>query len=206
MRLSVLILTHNRPKLFERCLTAVLKQIPADVEIIVNNDSNDITVIDHPQVTYYFNQFDNLSAVYKFLLNASTGEYVYYAEDDDYVVSDLLSIALDADIVAGNYYPKHLHGDILTCTALYNDDTCDAATFLEKTDFHNLQLSQYFFKRSVINEFTFPEDSDIHNDMLLVRHAATQASCVRTSRKVFFYQTTDNKDNISFPNIGAVHD
>ena len=43
MKLSILILTHNRPKLFKRCIKSVIKNLPDfDIEILVNNDSNDI--------------------------------------------------------------------------------------------------------------------------------------------------------------------
>ena len=46
MKLSVLIPTHNRPKLFTRCLTSVLDTLDGlEFEVIVNNDSNDITEI-----------------------------------------------------------------------------------------------------------------------------------------------------------------
>lgn len=42
MKLSILILTHKRPELFQRCLESALHMLPENVEIIVNNDSNDI--------------------------------------------------------------------------------------------------------------------------------------------------------------------
>ena len=43
MKLSILIPTHNRPKLFSRALHSVLNILPKyEIQIIVNNDSNDI--------------------------------------------------------------------------------------------------------------------------------------------------------------------
>ena len=53
MKLSILIPTHNRPRLFARCLLSVLPQINSDIEVIVNNDSNDIKPIEWPNVTYH---------------------------------------------------------------------------------------------------------------------------------------------------------
>ena len=47
MRLSILILSHNRPYLFRRCLESVLKQLQDDIEVIVNNDTQDIEEIEH---------------------------------------------------------------------------------------------------------------------------------------------------------------
>ena len=75
-----------------------------DVEIIVNNDSNDIVPKDyHPNICYYFNKFDNLSQVYEFLLSKATGEYVYFLEDDDYLNNSFYDLPLEGDIIAGNY-------------------------------------------------------------------------------------------------------
>ena len=46
MMLSILILTHNRPQLFKRALTSVLNNLPDyEIEILVNNDSQDIEEI-----------------------------------------------------------------------------------------------------------------------------------------------------------------
>jgi hypothetical protein len=42
-------------------------------------------------------------------------------------------------------------------------------------------------------------DSDIHNDIRLVRYAASQSASIQTLNKVFYYQTIDGGDNISFP-------
>ena len=51
MKLSVLIPTHKRPKLFIRCLNSVLNTLDElDFEVIVNNDSNDITEIEDIRV------------------------------------------------------------------------------------------------------------------------------------------------------------
>ena len=55
MKLSILILTHNRPLLFERCINSVLNNLPNyDIEILVNNDSNDITEIHNDKVNIYY--------------------------------------------------------------------------------------------------------------------------------------------------------
>ena len=204
MKLSILIPTHNRPTLFPRCLKSILDQITDDMEIIVNNDSNDITEIDHPQVTYHYNKFDNLSLVYKFLLDQSCGEYVYFLEDDDYVVNDFTSIPLDADLIGGNYYPTYHNSHILSYTRLYTDAVYNSNDFVNQTDLGKLQLSQFVFKRDCIKDFEFPMDSNIHNDIKLVMHAALHSTKIRTLRKVLYYQTIDGRDNISFPHLHPI--
>jgi len=200
MELSILILTHNRPELFKRCLESVLRQLPPSVEVIVNNDSRDIEEIPHPQVRYYYEQFDNISAVYEFLLIIAKKEYVYYLEDDDYLVNDFFDMKLKGDLIAGNYYPAPNTKNWFECIKLYRDcEYTDYNEFTEKLNFEHLQLSQFIFKRRTIRKFCFPMDNNVHNDINLVLYASANASCITTLSKVFYMQTIDGGDNISFP-------
>jgi len=198
MKLSILILTHNRPKLFRRCLESVLSQIHSDVEVLVNNDSCDIEEITHPQVTYFYHNPNSLCEIYKFLLVKAQGEYVYYLEDDDYLVDDFLKQELTADLIVGNYCPKYETTDMLTFMTLYKDNWLTSKEFLNNLNEEHLQLSQHIFKRNHINDFDFPNDSNIHNDVKLVIHAASNSKIIKTVNKVFYYQTVDGRDNISF--------
>lgn len=199
MKLSILIPTHKRPTLFKRCLKSVrLLLQDNDVEVIVNNDSNDVVPEDyHPNITYYFNKFDNLSKVYEFLLSKATGEYVYFLEDDDYLVKNF-DVPLVADIIAGNYCPTYETLDKLTFMRLFNDAILTPKEFTDKLNLEHLQLSQFIFKRDVIKHFPFPMDNNVHNDINLVMFAARHATQILTLNKVLFYQTIDGGDNISF--------
>ena len=49
-----------------------------------------------------------------------------------------------------------------------------------------------------ILDFDFKMDSNIHNDTKLVVHAASKAATIKTMNKVFYFQTIDGGDNISF--------
>jgi len=199
MKLSILILTHNRPKLFKRCLESVLTQITPEVEVLVNNDSCDIEEIVHSQVQYFYNKFDSLCEIYQFLLSKAQGTYVYYLEDDDYLVTDFLEQTLDADLIVGNYCPKYATEDMLTFMTMYNNNRVTSAEFLSNLNTEHLQLSQHIYKREHIVDFNFPNDSNVHNDIKLTIHAANKARAIRTVNKVFYFQTIDGGDNISFP-------
>lgn len=199
MRLSILILSHNRPKLFARCLTSVLDQITPNIEIIVNNDSKDITEIQHPQVTYYYNKFNNISAIYKFLLEKSTGEYVYYLEDDDHLVKGFTDIMLDADLIAGNYMPTYNPDNIMEMFTQFKKTNVNPQEFVQMLNFELLQLSQFIYRRSTIINFDFPTDNNVHNDINLTLYSAKNSKDIKTVSNIFFYQTKDGKDNISFP-------
>lgn len=198
MKLSILILTHNRPKLFTRCLESVLTQIGPDIEVLVNNDSQDITEIKHPQVKYFYYSTGSLCEKYKFLLEIAQGEYVYYLEDDDYLTKDFLTVDLDADLVVGNYCPTYKTSDMLTFMTLYKEARPSPDEFLNTLNLEHLQLSQHIYRRSHILDFNFPMDSNVHNDIKLTVHAALKAKTIHTVNKVFYYQTIDGGDNISF--------
>ena len=77
MLLSILILTHNRPTLFKRCISSVIDNFiesQFDIEVIVNNDTRDITEV-------YDDRFDI--------------RYMYEC-DNDYVVIVNINILLSA--------------------------------------------------------------------------------------------------------------
>ena len=199
MKLSILILTHNRPHLFTRCIQSVISQITPGVEVIVNNDSRDILEIEHPQVRYHYNKFDNLSAVYQFLLMQAQGAYVYFLEDDDYLTPTFINtLKYDADMIVGDYFPMYETVNKLVFPRIYKDALINPKMFLLELNEEHLQLSQHVYKRSTIMDFTFPNDNNVHNDILLTKHAAGNSSIIRTVNKVFYHQTIDGGDNISF--------
>lgn len=194
MRMSILILTHNRPELFKRCIKSALHNIPEDVEILVNNDTKDITEFIHPQVQYFYENPEHLSDKYKFLLDKAKGEHIYYLEDDDYLVLNFYNIVmplLDHDLIAGNYMPTWNNGWVLRCTR-----SMSAGINL---DCEELQLSQFVMRASLARTWMFPKDSHIHNDQKLVKHVYDNSKSSININKILYYQTTDGRDNISFP-------
>jgi len=201
MRLSILILTHKRPVLFKRCLESVLAQITPGVEILVNNDSFDIEEIKHPQVKYFYYRPASLCEIYEFLLRMARGNYVYYLEDDDYLAEGFLEQELNADLIVGNYCPKYQTTDTLKFMTMYKDEWITPEDFLANLNTEDLQLSQHIYNRRHIFDFNFPRDNNIHNDIKLTKHAALKARNIRTVSKVFYFQTIDGGDNISFPRI-----
>ena len=183
MNLSILILTHNRPKLFTRCLLSVLKDIPKNVEVLVNNDSNDIVEIEHPQVKYFYYKNTDLSEVYKHLFNLSTNDYIYYLEDDDILLKLFYKyINLDYDINYMNYTPATI---------------CDfKKKFKMETTNDIFQLSQIVFKKTLLTEF--PTGNYRDNDWHLFQTVLKNSKSNKLIKQRLFRQTTDGNDNISF--------
>lgn len=202
MKISILIPTHNRPKLFERCIGSVISNFakyPADIEIIVNNDSNDIKEIKNTKninIKYYYNKFQ-LTDIYKFLVQNASGDYVYFLEDDDYLSPNFYDKIKDvlgkSDLIIGKYYScdksEKISNDILRIQHLKKDFDIEDEMF---------QLGQIIFKRSIFENFKWFNDNDIHNDYKMTKYFLKNYKYIKVN-KIFYIQTDDGKDNISFP-------
>lgn len=199
MKISILILTHKRPELFNRCLQSVLNNLPEDVEIIVNNDSNDIVEIKNNQVKYFYQKNNNLPLIYNFLIEQSVGKYLYFLEDDDFVVPNfwkIISTKLDGNnTLFYNYIPENNYKEYINIfykkipNGIYH-----------KLDFFNImnikkfQLSQIIFRKEDV--VFFPTNNDLDYDFKLLTNLNNLN--IEFCNDPLFIQTTDGKDNISF--------
>lgn len=176
--LSILILTHNRPDQFKRCLDSALCNKPDNVEILVNYDRCDYHVSDEVRNFYFSDQ--NISKIYYKLLLESKNEFIFYLEDDDYLVKNFYDIVLESQQnTIFNYIKK------------YNINLKPKNNKDFEFDF---QLSQMVMKRDDLLKIKFPDDNNTHNDYLIYKQLNFEQS-----NKIIFIQTTDAKDNISFP-------
>jgi hypothetical protein len=168
---------------------------PADYEIIVNNDSNDIEEIHDHNVTYHYKQSDNLGEIYKFLFDQAQGEYVYFMEDDDMMHPNFYnSISLfDEDIIFGNYVPYKWDGSFIDY--MKSRPQMDKEEFLEDFDPHHYQFSQILFRKKALAEGDFPVDNHLQNDFVIFQRLQ---GTFRITNTFFYKQTVDGKDNISF--------
>lgn len=184
--LTVLIPTHNRPKLFKRCIESVFFNKPECVDVIVNNDSFDVSQVYNEKI--FYNKFQNLTEIYKFLAHQATTKYIYFLEDDDillkgfYKVIDFLN---DYDAITGSY--------ISVMKGFKNK----YQKFNIESD--EYQLSQVIFKKEKLNFDGLEKNclgNCIFNDYYLFKNSFLYNIY---NSKIFFYkQTTDGNDNISF--------
>lgn len=196
MKLSILILTHNRPKLFERCIRSVIDNCPNDIEIIVNNDSNDIKEIKNNNIIYYYNKFQ-LTEIYKFLVSKAHGDFIYFLEDDDYLSPNFYNkikdyLKQENDLIIGKYYScdrsKEINDNLLRVRHIKKEFNIEDEMF---------QLGQVIFKRSIFDDFKWFNDNDIHNDYKMTKYFLKKYK-YKELNKIFYIQTDDGKDNISF--------
>ena len=204
--LSILILTHNRPQLFKRALTSVLNNLPdCEIEILVNNDSQDIEELYSDDVHIEYNYFTDtdLSLVYKHLFDRAAEDYVFFLEDDDYInknffegidfVSDVYYLEYTSNPLINEVGPVCHYKRMTTVNKQAKKETV-ISSFLQKYDDRDFQLSQLVFRKSIVGRW--PTGNDIENDKRLFEsfHDGT-IKCMSGHRWV---QTTDGNDNISF--------
>lgn len=195
MKLSILILTHNRPELFKRCINSVLRNKPENVEILVNNDSNDIEELDG--ATYFYNRSEDISDLYKFLFDKAKGEFIWFLEDDDYAVKKIYENIFVKQNTIFRYVPFTGAKDYID---FWNRNTFD----------YNFQLSQMVFRKKDLT--IFPTLNNLQNDLKIYKTVNANNQFIHINIPIY-YQTTDGKDNISFYqfnkderfNIGATY-
>lgn len=198
IKVSILILTHNRPKLFKRCIGSVVVDKPEWAEIIVNNDSNDIEEIEGAK--YYYEKHKDLSKTYKFLWDKSKGDFIYYLEDDDYVVTDFWKILRNnTDLDKDKNYIFNYIPHINTLYYKYFNDMeechCDAGEIGEKINKEHFQLGMVLFYKDGIDGYV--SGNKLENDYLLLMQTKVMSVIIK---KPIYKQTTDGKDNISWTN------
>ena len=211
MKLSICILTHNRPELFSRAIDSVLRSTcDYEYDILVNNDTRDIIEIhnDDTCISYSYIRSSDLSNIYKYLYDTSTGEFVYFLEDDDYIDYRLLSqIDFNYDINYMTYtsiphicevgVKEALQRQNLNNHLLYENSY---SKFISEFNDTYFQLSQLCFRRNSLEEF--PTGNDINNDFNLFK-SFHRDSTINYINQQLWIQTTDGNDNISFDNLNT---
>ena len=200
MKISILILTHKRPELFKRCINSVIAAynkfpLKNNVEILVNNDSNDIKEIySNLPIIYSYNNY-NLGNLYFDLFKRANGEYVYFLEDDDYISEEFFEIfsQYNQDIMYFNYKPYKWIDHFAEFFKYTNNVYKDKEHFLQNYDPWNFQFSQICFKKKCLNDF--PIDDNLQNDFEIFKRL--KGSFININ-KFIFTQSTDGGDNISF--------
>lgn len=162
---------------------SVLDNLPDyPVEVLVNNDTHDIIEVQHPCVSYYYDCHDDLSSTYKGLFDKATGEFVYFLEDDDYLLPHFFStLDFAYDINFLNYKAADPIVEIQRVRAGFSVDK------------YHFQLGQVLFRKDKLTHF--PTGNVLANDWALYQAITGTTTMVK---KYTWIQTTDGKDNISF--------
>ena len=214
MKYSVIIPAYNAEKTIERCLRSLVTQEYPDAEIILINDGSTDRSGElcqefadrYDQIRYIAKENGGVSAARNTGLDVAQGEYVLFADSDDYVSSDYFT-ALDTisdvwDYVMFSYYV--VNGDQMQeriLTDSFSSDTQDY--FVKLCDFicrkkMNCPWSKRF-RREIIqtNHIRFHEQLSVGEDALFnLRYAVCCNSCWLTSQPLY-YVSVENEQSLS---------
>ena len=200
VKVSFLILSHNRD------ITGTLKSIvdiniPFNYEILINDDSKQYTERDFKKfnlpIRFFNHRSEDISDVYKSLLIQSRGKYLYYLEDDDFILPPFIKAIRtmdenDIDLMYCNYVGyKNLSLEFTDTKIL---DTPEFIEFCGSYNHYDLfQLGRFIFKKSICK--VFPKGNNVLNDWFLFSHLQPKTFAI--SGYVIYKQNV-NGDNISF--------
>lgn len=206
--ISFLILTHKRPHLFKRCIESVINNCPQyfreHIEIIVNNSSLDIEEItnDDIRIKYFYNTSSNLSDLYTTVYDNSNGKFVYFLDDDDFILTTFFKNIipeLDNELIMFGYIPYDVD-NIKKFKIFLKNITSDYKSlddyFRVNLNLKYFQFGQYMFKKDCLNREDFPTDNCLFNDYKIIWHI--KHTKFKYINKTLYKQTTDGRDNISF--------
>lgn len=217
MLLSILILTHNRPTLFKRCISSVIDNFiesQFDIEVIVNNDTRDITEVydDRFDIRYMYECDNDLHRIYELLYHTCSNGSFIYLEDDDYLLPEFfqyVDLSYDVNFIeyqrASRFTQMEVRDFGLKNAARFPNkrftEGCDYGNFTYNNNLLDFQLTQLIPNKSV---FTFPEelfkrdwrtDPEGDEDFL---NAVKPSATMKYIKSKCYVQTTDGNDNITF--------
>lgn len=217
MKISILILTHNRPGLFNRCIDSVFIQtFPSDinVEILINNDTKDIEekFSRSMDVKYFYETTEELSEIYRRLYMRSTGDYVYFLEDDDYLNEKFsTTMSYTHDIYFHNYYSTPLACEHGVSAAISRVRQSTNLSYTKTTsEFRKIfrsryyQLGQICFRRKLGEEFFSIKNrpTELSYDLQLFE-SFSGTTTIKYISTPTWVQTTDGGDNLSFDTLNT---
>ena len=227
---SILIPTHNRD------ITTTLRsiadtKIPFKYEILLNDDSGRYNkqqirdferIFDLPKIKFFRIRQEDLSGIYKHLFRQATGKYLYYLEDDDFLIAPFTQAiktmeTKGIDLMYCNYFgyenpviefnktevfkDTRSYSLEFTNTRIYEETTkvdytvnSEFIKFCETYNhYDNFQLGRFIFKKSICK--LFPRTNNVLNDWFLFKHLRPQ---VFATSEYIIYKQNVNGDNISF--------
>ena len=201
-------LTHNRPKLFNRALNSVVEAMHGrSYEILVNNDSQDIEKIFSDNIVYFNEQREDISELYEMLFVHSRGRHICFVEDDDYLIPTRFhNLRLSHDIHFLEYMSIPLisqHGAREESITSRLNRNCETITcpvqFYNTFNSRYFQLNQIVFKKDNLRKF--PKGNHLSNDLKLFKDVVYNSQTIKYERGKAWVQTVDGNDNISFTNL-----
>ncbi len=195
-KISVIIPVYNAAPFIDECIKSLLVQTLSDCEFIFINDGskdNSTEIIESytDSRIILINQLNQgISMARNAGVNAATGEYIGFLDNDDYIKSDMLEIlyttanANDLDIVVSKTILGR-DGKFIIKDSVYPVDEVYETTFIQQNIVPDLLKREDLFavwnkiyKRELIEKYKvrFPENRNIEEDSMFNLQAFNKAS------------------------------
>lgn len=215
---SIIVPAYNSINVIDRCITSLLKQSYEDIEIIiVDDESTDETgslCVDYERnynnVKYYPIMHGGVSAVRNVGLEHATGDYVMFADADDYVSPEFvykMVSAIEANDecdMAVCSYERVVYGGLYPIRSLQNPGIRSRDEYLMDTlrdpGHHYFGvLWNKIFKNSIIKSkgLRFKTDITLGEDFVFSLNYLKSASKVNVINDRLYYYCYQQQDTLS---------
>lgn len=210
---SIIIPVYNAEKTIEKCLDSIINQTYKNIEIIMVNDGsgdNSEKVIESykdndSRIKYCYQENQGVSAARNLGISIARGEYVIFADADDYfefnLVEQEVKCIKGVDCCFFEYYEDNLSGDYKKCNkeadyGIYNQES--RIDLIKKMSGGGLYLSTIWrtiYRLRIIQDFkikfkpiAFAEDSLFNLEYIL------NSKKIRVSEDAY-YHYCEQKDS-----------
>lgn len=208
---SIIIPTFKPGLYIFQCLESIKRQTyKEDLEVIIVlngirdpffDDISDYISNNHV-FSLYFTPLKGVSSARNLGLSVSSGKYIMFIDDDDYVnetyVEDLLCKATDSSLVLSN-----VKGFLDNCDGVFIDDYLSSPFELNKKNISVFEAKSAFssscaklIPRSSINNITFPCDISIGEDAFFMFKVSSSIRNIELSHSSLYFRRI-RKDSVS---------
>jgi hypothetical protein len=179
-------------------MDSISNQSFGDYEVLINNDSSDVTVDPHDdRFKIEYGVYDSIADIYQSLFDRVTGKYVWVVEDDDFIATpEILSTIAEfidcnrSDLLLGSHYVSndyeiHTHGSEITDGELTHDP-------------ENFQFGDMVFNSKYLRELTFMSDRNHNYNDYFIFKQLNALSARSMSIKDVIYILTYGTDNLTW--------
>lgn len=188
---SIIIPVYQVSDYIERCLESVISQTYSNIECILVNDATKDDSIDKCEKliaeyegSIHFSIINHqrnrgLSAARNTGIDASTGDYLYFLDSDDYIAPNCIEIMVSIvkeddsiEMVQGNYLKINGDDEVLGKSENVLISTNDKAReyFLNKRIINELVWNKLLKRSFIVDNALYNKEGIVHEDLLWMSH------------------------------------
>lgn len=216
MKVSIIVPVYNAAPYLRDCIDSLVGQTWKDIEVILVNDGSTDesgaiceSYLNDPRVIYHYQENAGVSTARNVGLELATGDYVCFADADDWLELDAFEKLQNetTDIVIYNFYCGDNKHCMSVSSGLYNPDDLYGKMigYVDETGnvvylMHNIWMRMY--KRSLLEKYNIRFYPQFHNgeDLLFTTEATVRAKtiAVRCDDYLYHYRPVQNSLTTSY--------